>query len=46
MIQGLLEDAFMVLVRIGAFVVGGLSSIGRLARFTARAVGHAGLPPY
>jgi phospholipid/cholesterol/gamma-HCH transport system permease protein len=46
MMQGLLEDAFMVLVRIGAFVIGGLAAIGRLARFTARAVGRAFLPPY
>jgi phospholipid/cholesterol/gamma-HCH transport system permease protein len=46
MIQGVLEDIYMVLVRIGAFVVGGLASIGRLARFTARAIGRAFAPPY
>ena len=45
-LQSLLEDAFMVLVRIGAFVLGGLGAIGRLARFTARAVARAARPPY
>ena len=46
MLQSLLEDAVMVLVRIGAFVLGGLGAIGSLARFTARAVGRAARPPY
>ena len=46
MIQALFENLFMLLVRIGAFVVGGLGAIGRLARFTARSLGRAFLPPY
>ena len=46
MIKPLVEDPFMILVRIGAFVLGGLGAIGRLVRFTARAVGRAALPPY
>jgi phospholipid/cholesterol/gamma-HCH transport system permease protein len=46
MMMSFLEDAVMVLVRIGAFVLGGLGAIGSLARFTARALGRAARPPY
>jgi phospholipid/cholesterol/gamma-HCH transport system permease protein len=46
MMKSLAADLFMVLVRIGSFVLGALGAVGRLARFTGRAVGRAVLPPY
>lgn len=46
MMQTLLKDLLSILIRLGAVVLGGLGAVGRLARFTARAVGRAVMPPY
>ena len=40
------HDFVGVLAAIGAFVIGGLAAIGRLAKFAWKAISHGLLPPY
>lgn len=42
----LIHDIIEFFATIGGFVIGGLASIGRLARFTALTLTHAVRPPY
>ena len=46
MLTGLAHDAFGVLTAIGGFVIDGLASVGRLAKFAGRSVAHGLAPPY
>ncbi len=46
MTQSLLKDLLSILIRLGSVVLGALGAVGGLARFTARSVGRALMPPY